>query len=335
MRQKVTIADVARAAGVSKQTVSRAINNKGEISPDTKERIMTVIDTLGYRPSRLARAMNTQRSYMIGLLVGDITNPFFPEVARGVQDAALTHDYNVLVCNTDDKPQMATAVTESLIAQGVDSLITFWPQADIDSLKKVADSFGPIVSVNFEYQHPNIDNLMVDNFKGAKLVVDHFVAQGHTKIGMLTNKIEQKLPVRRVIGFNQAVAAYGDQIEASHIAEGSATLAGGYAAAKKLLEAYPEVTAVFAYNDLMGLGAIRACLEMGRRIPEDISIIGFDDIQLAPMYSPSLSTVRVDKYKMGQLAFERALQRIENPAQKHPVIHMDVTLVLRESTKTE
>ena len=118
MRRRVTIADVARAAGVSKQTVSRAINDKGEISPETKERIMSIVNNLGYRPNRLAQAMNTQRSHTIGLLVPDITNPFFPEVARGVQDAAFERDYNVFFCNSDDRSQREIYLLDSLVAQG-------------------------------------------------------------------------------------------------------------------------------------------------------------------------------------------------------------------------
>lgn len=331
MKQKVTIADVAKAAGVSKQTVSRAINDKGEISPETKERIMMIIDDLGYRPSRLARAMNTQRSHMVGLVVGDITNPFFPEVARGVQDAAMAKDYNVLVCNTDDNTSLATAVTESLISQGVDGIITFWNQSDTHLLQSIADSFGPIVSINTIIDHPQIDNLLVDNAKGATLAVDHFVKNNHQHIGMITNSIAQTTVVRRVQGFQQAI--HNHQLNANYIVEAPANLSGGYEAAKRLLEQNPQISAIFTYNDLIGLGAIRACLESGRSIPEDISIIGFDDIQLAAMYSPSLSTIRVDKYEMGRLAFERIFTRIENPEQAYGPIHMDVALSLRESTK--
>lgn len=331
MKQKITIADVARAAGVSKQTVSRAINNKGEISPETKEHVLAKVDELGYRPSRLARAMNTHRSYMVGLLVGDITNPFFPEVARGVQDAAQAQDYHVVICNTDDSPQMATAVTDSLIAQGVDGIIAFWAQGDTKSLKQFADSFGPIVLINLPFEHANVDNLLVDNNRGARLAVDYFVAQGHRHIGMLANTLVQPSQIRRVNGFREAVTAHGDAIASCQIVDGSPTLSGGYEAAHRLLGTHPEITAVFAYNDLMGLGAIRACLEMDRAVPDDVAIIGFDDIQLAAMSTPALSTVRVDKYRMGQLAFNRTFQRIETPSERLHTIHMDTELVLRES----
>lgn len=333
MKQKVTIADVAKVAGVSKQTVSRAINDKGEISPDTKERIMRVIREMGYRPSRLARAMNTQRSYMVGLIVGDITNPFFPEVARGVQDAALAQDYNVLVCNSDDKLSVATAVTESLISQGVDGIITFWAQADTDSLSHIADSFGPILSINLHVNHTNVDNLLVDNIKGAKQAVTQFVKEGHTHIGMLTNNGIQSTSARRVIGFREGLAENQLPFENDYVQGGFATLAGGYEAANKLLKNHPQISAIFTYNDLMGLGAIRACIDAGLSVPGDVSIIGFDDIQLAKMYKPSLSTIRVDKYEMGRLAFERLFNRIEQPERHYTTIHMNTDLVLRESTQ--
>ena len=149
---------------------------------------------------------------------------------------------------------------------------------------------------------------------------------------MLANKVEHFNPIRRIQGFEKAIQSHHEKGITSHTLTDFATLSGGYEAAKRLLKAHPEITAIFTYNDLMGLGAIRACLEMGLHIPNDISSIGFDDIQLASMYTPALSTIRVDKYKMGKLAFERTFQRIEHPEHVYPTIHMDVELTIREST---
>ncbi len=331
MKQRVTIGDVAKAAGVSKQTVSRAINDKGEISADTKERIMQVVRELGYRPNRLAQAMNTQKSFMVGLIVPDITNPFFPEVARGVQDGAYSSDYNVFFCNSDDDAKVEINLLESLAAQGVDGIILFSHQATDTQLKAFADTFRPIVLVNRTIAHPNIDTLIVNNMLGGEMAADHLIAAGHTEIGMFNNRDFSVDEIRRVSGFRDVLIDSG--LSAENIINAEPTLVGGYQATEKLFEQNPTVSAIFTYNDMMGIGAIRACHDLGRRVPEDVAIIGFDDIHLASMYSPSLSSVRVDKYELGKLALRRLLHLIENPGNPLPPDNVKLELMLRESTR--
>ncbi len=332
LKQRVTIADVAKEAGVSKQTVSRAINDKGEISPVTKQHILDVVDLLGYRPSRVAQAMNTNHSYMLGLVVPDITNQFFPEVARGAQDAAYAQNYTVLLTNTDDQASRELDTLELLAAQGVDGMITFSHQAEEDALKRFADSSQPIIVINRAIEHPNITLLRVDNRAGAQKAVAHFITTGHTRIGMLTNRDFSPSQLLRVQGYQQTLEEHGLSGGESRLSADAPTLSGGYRATQRLLELHPDITAIFAYNDMMGLGAIRACVEMGRSVPDDIAIIGFDDIQLASMYTPSLSTVRVDKYAMGQKAVECLLRRFDNPAAHIDPIELETELILREST---
>lgn len=332
MKQRVTIGDVALAAGVSKQTVSRAINDKGEISVDTKERIMNVVRELGYRPNRLARAMNTQRTFMIGLVVPDITNPFFPEVARGVQDAALDCDYNVLLCNTDSRPEAEIQTLELLASQGADGIILFSGRIEDAVVTNFAAISPPIVSINRTFDHPSILSLLVNNTRGASLAVDHFVAQGHQHIAMLSNQDFSHSQVRRVTGFQQGFEQ-NNLSQPAHIIDGEATLDGGYQATKELFAQHPKTTAIFAYNDLMAIGAIRACHDLGKTVPADVSVIGFDDIQLASMTSPALSTVSVDKYAIGRKAFKYLFQRIHHPDQLVPANEIDVKLTLRETTQ--
>ena len=178
MKARVTIDDVARVAGVSKQPVSRAINDKPEISVETKQRILTIANEMGYRPSRLARAMNTQRTHLIGLVVPDIMNPFFPEVARGMQDAAFEQDYNVLLANSDDDPEIEIKTLETLAAQNVDGIVISSHQASDEALTKFCETYRPVVVINRFFEHPNVTQLIVDNELGATLAVDHFVNLG-------------------------------------------------------------------------------------------------------------------------------------------------------------
>lgn len=332
MKQRVTIDDVAKAAGVSKQTVSRAINDKGEIHPATKARILELVNTMGYRPSRLAQALNTQRTYMVGLVLQDITNPFFPEMARGVQDTALAHDYSALIVNTDEKAELELGLLNMLVAQGVDGLITFTHHAPDKELTKFADTFRPMVLINRLFEHPHVNLLLIDNKKGAESAVDYLFLLGHRHIGMLSNAQFFPGQVRRVQGYKSALVKHALPVREEYIEQESANLAGGYRAATSLLGQQPELTALFCYNDLMALGAIRACRDIGRRVPEDISIIGFDDIQLATMNSPAVTSISVDKYELGRLAFKRLLALIEDPHRPVETIHMGVELVIREST---
>lgn len=329
--KRITIEDVAKAAGVSRQTVSRAINDKGEISQETKDRVLEAVDKLGYRPNRIAQSMITQRTHTIGLILGNITNPFFPEVTRGVQDMAQVNEYNVFLCNTDDKAEVELQMLHSLAAQGVDGIILFSHQADEEDLRNFADTYHPLVLINRMIEHPNISVLMVDNYRGGQLVADYFATQGHTALGVLTNDVFSTSLVRRLQGFKQKLDEHGLALDVEQIVAAPATLEGGYEAAQQLLTKYPTTTAIYTYNDLMALGAMRACSDLRRRIPKDVAIIGFDDIQLAKMTTPSLSSIHVGKYNIGQEAVNRLLAMIENPNEIFTPIELGVELIIRET----
>jgi len=330
--KRITIEDVAAAAGVSRQTVSRAMNDKGEISPETKERVLKAIQDLGYQPNRLAQGMVTQRTKTVGLVMPDITNLFFPEVSRGVQDASRLHDYNVLLCNTDDRPEEEIRVLHSLAAQRVDGIFMIGSVADDPTLTRFADSYSPIVMLNRFFAHPNVSLIIVDNERGAFLAVEHLIAQGHRTIGMLAASIFSRSLVRRVRGYEEALKHYGIAVDRRLIVGETPILQGGYNAMQELMRAHPEVTAVFTYNDLMGLGAMRAVRDLGKRVPEDIALIGFDNIGMASMATPSLSSIHVDKYAIGQKAMNRILDMLDRPDDSFATIEVGVELIQREST---
>jgi LacI family transcriptional regulator len=333
MKRRVTIEDVARAAGVSRQTVSRAVNNKGEISPATRERVLEAVLALDYQPSRVARGLATRRTRTIGLVVPDITNPFFPEIARGVQDVARGADYSVFLCNTDESPDEELQVLRSLAAQPVDGILLFGSRINDDDAAAFADGYRPLVVLNRVLAHPGVSLILVDNGRGAKLAVDHLADGGHTAIGMLAGPVTSPSSAQRVEGFRQAMAARGLSTPEDWILPGHPTIEGGYAAARHLLTGHPQVSALFTYNDLSALGAAQACLELGRRVPAGCAIIGFDDVRLAAMVSPSLTSVRVDKYYLGQQAMIRLLAMLDEPDAIFPPVRIDVELVVRESTQ--
>jgi LacI family transcriptional regulator len=334
MKPRVTIEDVAREAGVSRQTVSRAINNKAEISADTLNRVLEAVDKLGYRPSRMAQGLVTQRTYTLGLVVGDITNPFFPEVARGVIDAAQLRDYNVFLCNTDGNLQQELRILQSLADHAVDGIIIFPSYDSDDNLKTIVEQYQrPLVLVNHAFRHYLVSNVLVDNQRGAGLAVDYLVSKGHTAIGMLTGVLNPSRDrVRRILGFRQALAAHGlPVVEEWLVPSLDPTFERGYEAGRYLLSQHPQVTAIFAYNDLLALGAIRACHELGRRIPDDCAIIGFDDIRWAATATPALTSIGVNKHYLGEQSVTCLLSMLESPDAVFQPIYVDVELVIRES----
>jgi LacI family transcriptional regulator len=331
MKRRITIEDVALAAGVSRQTVSRAMNSKGEISPDTLQRVMHAVEVLGYRPSGVARGLATRHTRTIGLVVPDITNPFFPEVARGVQDIARSQDYSVFLCNTDESPQEELQALNSLAAQPVDGIILCGSRINEDDLGAFADRYRPLVMLNRSLQRPGVSSILVDNHQGAKLVVNYLADHGHTAIGMLAGPVTSPSSTQRVEGFCQAMAARNLPTFEDSILFGPPTIEGGHEAARLLLTRHPQVTALFAYNDLSALGAIQACRDLGRLVPAECAIIGFDDVRLAAMVSPALTSVRVDKYYLGQQAMIRLLAMFDEPEAVFPPVQVDVQLVVRES----
>jgi len=331
-RSRVNIRDVAKQAGVSHQTVSRVINKSERVTPETRRRVVAAIEELGYRPSRLAQSLVTQKTRTVGLVVADITNPFYFEVARGVQDTALEQGYNVFVCNTDNNPQGEKNVLNLLASQEVDGIIMATASSSDEELHAFADSYKPFVIINREINHPKASIINVDICKGAKLAIKHLIERGHTQIGMLSHKGHQPDDVRRVMGYRETLKTHQITPKDEWLVLTSPNLVGGYEATQELLNQNPNITAIFTYNDLMAIGALRGCHDMGLRVPEDCAIIGFDDIKFSAMQMPSLSSIRYDKYGIGKAAMERLLEIIEEPEMVFEPVHMDVELVIREST---
>ena len=329
----VTMRDVAQKARVSIKTVSRVVNNQGEISEETRQRVLAAIEELGYRPSKVARALVTQRTDTVGLIMADIANPYFSEVARGVLDTAQAKGYDVFLCNSDGNPQQELRLLQSLADHAVDGIIIYPSYDGKDNLTAFAEHYQPLVVINHFVEHPGISLVMLETYQGAKLAVDYLVSKGHTTIGMLTGVSDPYSgKVQRVRGFRDALAAQELCVNSEWIMPCSApTYECGYEAAQQLLTQHPQLTAIFAYNDLLALGAIQACNDLGCRVPTDCAIVGFDDIQWAAMSTPPLTSVRVDKGNLGRQATSRLLAVLDNPDTVFSPIYVGVELVVRES----
>lgn len=327
----VTMREVAQKAGVSIKTVSRVINAEGDIADATRTRVLAVIQELGYQPTPLARSLMTQRTKTIGIVISDITNPYFALVVRGAQDMARYYDYHVLLCNTYESQEEELRTLQSLAGQGVDGMIMFPGFYTGNNLESFAEQFRPLVLVNHRFDHPNVSLVLTKNYEGAQLAVEYLINQGHRQIGLLAGRELSTKRGQRVRGYCDTLTAHGLPVVNHYIVGGPPTLESGYENALQLLAQAPELTAIFAYNDLMALGALKACRELGRRVPEDCAIIGFDDTVFASLTMPALTTIRLDKYATGREAMARLFDMLEAPEATFPPVELDVELVVRES----
>ena len=310
MSRRVTMADVAKEAGVSMMTVSRIVNNKGDISESTTQRVREVIERLGYRPSGIARSLATNRTRTLGLVVPDNANPFFSELARGAEHLAYEEGYNIFLCNTEEQLQREKDVLRSLEEKQVDGIILVSSRLDEDDLRAVIAQSPTTVLVNRKLEMEGVGQVLIDDSYGSHKVTQHLIDTGHTAIGMLAG------PTTSYSG-RQRKAAYFETMKASRLmpqpgwtANCPPRIEGGAEVAGQMLTAHPELTALFCYNDLVAIGALKACAEMGLVVPNDLAIVGFDDILLAGLVTPALTTCYVPRYEMGQQAVRLLLEHI-------------------------
>lgn len=330
-KKRITIEDVARAAGVSRQTVSRAMNHKQDINPTTRDRVLAAIETLGYRPSRLAQGMASHQTHTIGVVIGDVTDPAHAAITRGLQDFAQQQRYNLFLANSDRSPVAELEALHSFVAENVDGIVIIDSVLDEESLRGFADSYRPLVLVRRQVLHPNVATIAIDVERAMRAVVEYLLGGGHVAIGLLTRPgAVETIPHAR--GYLDTLTAHGIPQQEGLIIHAEPTAEGGYQATRSLLTAQPQVTALATYNDAMAIGALRACVQLGRHVPADCAIFGFDDIAFAALVTPSLSTVRYSKYTLGKLAMQRLLTMISQPDAVLPPETLDVELVIREST---
>ena len=333
MKKRVTIDDVAQQAGVSRQTVSRAINDLNGISVATRGRVLAAVDDLGYRPSRLAQGMASNHTLTIGLVVGSITNPTNAEIMRGLQDAALAKKYNVFLRNTDYVVQHEREAIHSLIAENVDGIVLVGTTLEEEELRSFADKDFPIVVMYGRISAPYISSIDTDVARATQTMMEYLFGGGHRAIGLITRTGELS-QIRQFCGYQNAYQTHKFSYSPKWIAQEETTLNGGYQAARYLLTRCSELTALCTYNDLMALGAIKACYELGRPVPESIAVFGYNDSPFAPYIRPALSTIRVPCYQLGEMAMVRLLEMAAEPEIVFPTIVSDIELIIRDSTRS-
>ena len=327
------IRDVARAAGVSVATVSRTINNIPSVNADMAARVREAIRELNYYPNNQARALVSGKSRLFGLLVSDITNPFFPELIKRFEAAAVKHGYELLIGSTNYDSELQHCLRR-MIERNVDgvAIMTFGVEDPV--LEELSDRNIPMVFVDVAQEEFRQDALMVDYLHGMQQGVEHLVALGHEDIGFISGPLSQHSASQRRAAFLEAMEACGCDPQERFLIEGDHQLEGGMFGMTQLLNRPDRPTAVLCSNDLTAIGALRTLHKRGLRVPEDMSVVGFDDIHLAAFINPPLTTVKMSQTEIANGAIRILLDRIDGslPHDSTTMPPISTSLVIRETT---
>jgi LacI family transcriptional regulator len=336
IKRKVTMTDVARQAGVSQTTVSIVVNNDDtpNIPDETRQRILDAIEELGYEPDALAQALRSGSTRTIALIIPDLRNPHFCEYATGIEEAARSAGYHLLLSSTTMNDEYAVEIFKDLSRRRFDGLIIatsfiLESQEAQDTLEQVRKRGLPIVEMDENY---GVDSVFADYHEATKEVMSYLLSLGHRRIGMIYGIGAHELGEDRLQPYQEGLKAAGIPIDPSLIARCGPAIEDGYQAALKLLQLPSRPTAIISINDLLAISALRAAADLGLRVPADLSLVGFDDIPMANYLAPRLTTVTKDARAAGTRAFEVLLARIKNHDLPRQLVRLQTRLILREST---
>ncbi len=335
LRTRVTLRDVADVAGVNPGTVSRALNpeSRSLVSAETARRVLAVAEQLGYRPNPLARGLKTNRSYTIGVLIPDLTNPLFPPIVRGIQDRLEAEGYTPLLANTGNDAQRERNDFEAMRARQVDGFITATAHRHDDLLDEVVASGIPLVLVNRSVEDGALSTVAGDDRKGVRLAVAHLAELGHERIALLGGPLELSTGFQRRQGFVEALGAHGLEVDEQLLLAGERfTVEEGTRLCRELLERRRPFTAIVAGNDLMALGCYDALAERTLRCPHDVSVVGYNDMPFAGRFAPPLTTIRIPQQELGARAATLLLEQLRDPTTHPHQVLLEPELVVRAST---
>jgi LacI family transcriptional regulator len=331
-----TLRDVATAAGVHPATASRALNRGTRllVSEETARRVSEAAERLGYRPNPVARSLRTRRSHTIGVLIPDLNNPLFPPIVRGIEDRLAEHGYVALIGNTDADLAKEQRVFDQMRARHVDGFVLATAIAGSPILAEVAEGDVPVVLVNRTSQDYPFSSVSVDNEQGVRAAVAHLASLGHTRIGHIAGPQNVSTGAARLRGFHAGMAAHKLPVTDAQVVYASAySLEEGVRCGEQLLGARAGLTAVVAGNDMLAIGCYGAFDELGLRCPEDISVIGFNDMPFIDRLRPPLSSVRFPHYQLGTEAAALLIERIEAADSPVKILFLAPELVARGSTE--
>lgn len=335
MDRPATLRDVADRADVHPSTASRALNERTRdlLNPVTARRVLVAADELGYQANPIARGLKTSRTMTIGMVVPDLTNPLFPPIVRGLEDRLGPAGFTLLIANTDLDPQRETAVVEALRARRIDGLVAATSRSDNGLLAELAAAGLPLVLVNRAGDPSGASSVTPDDHAGIGQAVTHLVELGHTRIAHLAGSPRTSTGGDRLAAFRHWTAHHGLAVDDDLVATAEAfTEADGAAACQALMERGTAFTAIVAANDLVALGCYEVLREHGLRVPEDVSVVGYNDISFTHAFCPPLTSVRVPLYDLGRRAADLLLEAIDDDAAPTASVRLTPSLVVRRST---
>lgn len=327
-----TIKDIARRANVSYGTVSRALNNKYGVKKETRERVLAVAVKMGYSPNGIARGLVKKATYTIGLVIPDILNPFYPGVARGIEDKALKSGYSVFFCNTNHDKKREIQSLKLLAEKRVDGIILAPGLEDSNVPDGLVNGGIPIVHICRRYVEPGKSFVVIDDERGGFLATKHLIERGYKKIGFIGAKDQELYLDERFEGYKQAFQKFGLQIDKRYIYSSDFQRQTGYRIVNKMLADGDFPRAIFAENDILALEVIQAIREAGLAIPDDIAVVGFDDIPFASFPEVQLTTVRQPKTEMGEIAVSILLDQLSGRNTEPRKVILEPRLIARKSS---
>jgi LacI family transcriptional regulator len=332
----MTVGDIAQAAGVSQATAARALGGYGSVSEDARRRVLAAAERLGYHRNEVAASLVAGSTRTIGLVVGDIENPFFAAAARGLTDVVEAEGQTVLLANSDEDSEREREAVAALRGRRVDGLVVATAaSSEADHLRATVDAGVPVVLLDRPVSGLKLDTVMVDNEAGAARAVRHLADHGHRRIGMVTDTLDIGSSAERVRGFRRGARQAEVEVDESLIAVGGATQEEGYRGAFSLLERRDRPTALFTANNFMTYGALLAIREVGLAIPDEIAIVGFDDFVWATLVNPPITVVSQPVGRLGQEAGRLLLERIHGNGGEPRRIRLRTKLISRGSAGEE
>jgi DNA-binding LacI/PurR family transcriptional regulator len=329
----MNIADIARRAKVSIATVSRTLNQSGPVKAATARKVWRAVSALNYYPNSHARALVSGRSRLIGLIVSDITNPFFPELIRSFEKMAEQQQYDLLITSTDYQTERMTTCLRRMLERKVDGVAMMTSEMDVGLIKELARRGVPMVFMDVGQVGPKMSHVAMDYGHGIHQAVDHLVELGHTRIAFISGPLDLHSARTRRQAFLEEMRKWGLKPEPRLIREGTHTAEGGQKAMTALLRLRKLPTAVVSSNDWTAIGALHAIDAAGLRVPHDISLVGFDDIPLVSYTNPALTTVRMSAADVGTTAFQALFSLIAGERFEGDTYHVQTKLVVRDSTR--
>lgn len=332
MKSSITIKDVAKYSNVSIATVSRVINGSPLASVDAKEKVMKAIKELGYEPNALARGLVSKKSNTIGILIPDVSNFFFAEVFRGMEDAVHEHNSNVFICNTDTDKERMLRYIKFLREKQVEGVI-FTSEGVTEEYYEALKSLNvPVVLVATEANEYKLPAVKVNDKLAVKDAINYLIQQGHTQIGMISGPLDDVIAgLPRYEGYKEALVENGIEFNENYVEFGDFRFKSGREALRNLLSKNISITAIFVSSDEMATGAVVEATKMGYKLPEQLSIIGFDNVRISKMSNPALTTVDQSLYKMGKKGVEMLFDMIENDVDYHETFYIAHQIIERES----